>query len=124
MNPSIKIPDWDALGGHYKYRNPPWVRLYRSFVLDNPAWVNLSDKAARLLVELWVLASEEQPGGSIYLDLEMLAFRLRHASTMLAFAEALQELGDKGLVEFSDGFASMVPTARTARGRPRIETRH
>ena len=75
----ITIKDWDRFQ-HYKKRNPPWIRLYRS-LMDNPEWRKLPDSAARLLVELWLLASELEPGGRVPHDPMLIAWKTGRAST-------------------------------------------
>jgi len=92
---SIKIKNWENFQ-HYKNRKPPWIKLYRE-LLDNMEWRALSDFPARLLVELWLLAAENQ--GEIDLDSTALSWRLRLASNKLAkIDDALQELVTHGFI--------------------------
>jgi len=70
----ITIKDWQRFQ-HYKNRKPPWIKLYRD-ILDDHDWQMLSDYAARLLIQLWLLASEEN-SGSISLDADQIMWRLR-----------------------------------------------
>lgn len=91
----ITISDYENLQ-HYKDRRPPWIKLYRT-LLDSKTWRSLSDLPARLLVELWLLASEHDKKGTIDLDIEAIAWRLRYASNSLAkIQKAMQELEAKG----------------------------
>lgn len=68
----IRIKNW-AKFQHFKDRKPPWVKLYRD-LLDDIEWHKLDGKAAKLLVSLWLIASEFD--GALP-DTETLAFRLR-----------------------------------------------
>ena len=71
----MRIRNWETFQ-HYKHRSPPWIRLYRT-LLDNPEWFALPGGAAKLLVELWLMASEkdgELPASGT------LAWRLRRTS--------------------------------------------
>jgi hypothetical protein len=58
---------------HFKDRKPPWVKLYRD-LLDDLEWHELDSKAAKVLVMLWLIASEDE--GNIP-PIKQLAFRLR-----------------------------------------------
>ena len=68
----MRIKDWHKFQ-HFKDRKPPWIKLYRD-ILDDLEWHDLDDKAAKVLVMLWVIASEDD--GNIP-DMKKLAFRLR-----------------------------------------------
>jgi len=97
----ITITNYAALQ-HYSRRNPPWIKLYRT-LLDSKNWRSLSDKAARLLIELWLLASEHDEKGVIDLDISAIAWRLRYASNMTAAIEkAVLELQTKEYLVVSD----------------------
>ena len=67
-----RIKNW-AKFQHFKDRRPPWIKLYRD-LLDDISWHQLPGDAAKLLVELWMIASEDD--GKIPNN-EILAFRLR-----------------------------------------------
>jgi hypothetical protein len=70
-----RIKSWDKFQ-HFKDRRPPWVKLYRD-ILDDIEWHELDPKAAKVLVMLWLIASEDD--GNIP-DTKQLAFRLRMSS--------------------------------------------
>lgn len=70
---TIKIVNWEKFQ-HYKRRNPPWIRLYRD-VMDSDEWRSLPDAAKALLPELWLMASEGHPGGSLSAELEGIAWK-------------------------------------------------
>ena len=68
----MKIKNWTKFQ-HFKDRRPPWVKLYRD-ILDDIEWHELDPLAAKVLVMLWLIASEDD--GRIP-DTKTLAFRLR-----------------------------------------------
>lgn len=67
-----RIRNW-AKFQHFKDRRPPWVKLYRD-VLDDMEWHDLDPAASKVLVMLWLIASEDD--GKLP-DAKKLAFRLR-----------------------------------------------
>lgn len=81
MTWTIRIPKWKQFQ-HYGKARPPWVKVHRP-LLDKRAWRALGGSAAKLLVDLWLLAAEgdDQPNtgtsGEIRLSLPDLAWRLR-----------------------------------------------
>lgn len=68
----MRIKNWKKFQ-HFKDRRPPWVKLYRD-ILDDLDWHELDPLAAKVLVMLWLIASEDE--GRIP-DNKTLAFRLR-----------------------------------------------
>lgn len=80
-----KIKDW-AKFQHFKDRRPPWIKLYRD-ILDDPEWHELAPAAAKTMVMLWLIASEDS--GNLP-DIKRIAFRLRlPISTIQAHISAL-----------------------------------
>ena len=69
----MKIKNWSKFQ-HFKDRRPPWVKLYRD-ILDDVEWFELEPKLAKILVMLWLIASEEENGQIP--EPKKLAFRLR-----------------------------------------------
>ena len=69
---NIKVKDWSRFQ-HFKDRKPPWIKLYRD-LLDDIDWYNLDPAAAKLLIMLWLMASEEN--GDLP-SVEKIAFRLQ-----------------------------------------------
>lgn len=67
-----RIKDWHKFQ-HFKDRRPPWVKLYRD-LLDDIEWHELEPKAAKALVMIWLIASEND--GELPV-MKTLAFRLR-----------------------------------------------
>ena len=69
---NMRIKNWNKFQ-HFKDRKPPWVKLYRD-LLDDIDWHELDAQASKVLVMLWLIASEED--GNIPAT-KTLAFRLR-----------------------------------------------
>lgn len=69
-----KIKNWGEFQ-HYKNRAPPWIKLHRSF-LDNYEFACLPVASKALAPMIWLLAAESSDG-SVRIDSEWLAFRLR-----------------------------------------------
>lgn len=96
MSDPIVIPGWSTFQA-YKQRTPPWIRLYRD-LLVKPEWNALTGDAAKLLMELWLVASEsKQKDGTISTPTSDLAWRLRRPLDMLV--RLLLELERHGFVE-------------------------
>ena len=68
----MRIKNWSQFQ-HFKDRRPPWIKLYRD-ILDDIEWHELDPKSAKVLVMLWLIASESD--GELP-DSKRLAFRLR-----------------------------------------------
>jgi hypothetical protein len=73
MSGTLRVKDW-ARFQHYRRRSPPWIKLHRS-LLDNREYQQLKDGAARLLFDIWLIASESD--GCVPFDSAALAWRLR-----------------------------------------------
>lgn len=108
MTWTVRVLKWNEFQ-HYKTRNPPWIKLHRR-LLDKREWRLLSAPAAKLLVDLWILAAENE--GEIRLSLGDLAWRLRLGEgAMLA---DLQILAASSFIEVRKQDAS-APLARRMR---------
>jgi hypothetical protein len=68
----LRIKNWSKFQ-HFKDRRPPWVKLYRD-LLDDIEWHELDPLSAKVLVMLWLIASEDL--GALP-DIKTIAFRLR-----------------------------------------------
>ena len=84
----MKIKDFHKFQ-HFKNRRPPWIKLYRE-ILDDYDISQLSDKAFRVLVSLWLLASEDEKKKGNLPDINSICFRLRMPKQ--AVDKVLQEL--------------------------------
>jgi hypothetical protein len=82
---SLRIKNWEKFQ-HYKDRDPPWIKLHRG-LLNDPDWHDLDPVAAKSLVMLWMIASENE--GNLP-DARKLAFRLR--TTEIKMRSILQQL--------------------------------
>lgn len=71
----MKIKDWKKFQ-HFKDRRPPWIKLYRD-LLDDDEYYSLSPGAAKTLMLLWLLASEDETGVGMLPSVKKVAFRLR-----------------------------------------------
>lgn len=67
-----RIKNWSKFQ-HFKDRRPPWIKLYRD-ILDDRQWHQLDGDAAKCLVMIWLIASEDDGQIPAISDL---AFRLR-----------------------------------------------
>lgn len=72
---TIYIKNW-AKHQHFKDRTPPWIKLYRE-ILEDPDWHELDGDAAKTLVGLWLIASEDEGKTGALPSLKKMAFRLR-----------------------------------------------
>ena len=97
----ISIKNWSKFQ-HYQNRRPPWIKLHRE-LLENRQWFQCSQGASKLLVELWLVASDNEDG-TIDHELGDLAFRLRRENSTMQ--SLLQELADQGFIEIDEGSAS------------------
>ena len=75
----MRIKNWHKFQ-HFKDRRPPWIKLYRD-ILDDPEWYTVSGDDAKVLIMLWLIASED--GGELP-DNKTLAFRLRTSEKIVA----------------------------------------
>jgi len=85
---AIRIKDFSKFQ-HFKDRCPPWVKLYRD-ILDDPDWHDLDGESAKILVMLWLIASEDETKRGLLPDERKLRFRLR--ITEKALEQALTKL--------------------------------
>lgn len=81
---TLRVKNWERFQ-HYKHRTPPWLKLHRG-LLDDLEWYSLPPAAAKMLVSLWLIASEHD--GELP-DPRALAFRLRLPSKEVETALAL-----------------------------------
>lgn len=77
----MRIKNWSK-HQHFKDRSPPWIKLYRD-ILDDPDWHELDGETAKVLVSLWLIASEDETHNGLLPDRRRLAFRLRIKESQL-----------------------------------------
>ena len=80
----LRIKDFSKFQ-HFKDRSPPWVKLYRD-ILDDPDWHELDGNSAKILVMLWLIASEDETKQGCLPDTRKLCFRLRTTESELEHA--------------------------------------
>ena len=71
----IRIRNWKRFQ-HFRDRRPPWIKLHRD-VLDDMEWHELDSTAAKHLVMLWLIASEDESKEGRLPSMKEMAFRLR-----------------------------------------------
>ncbi|MBG6178618.1 hypothetical protein IWQ55_006479 [Labrenzia sp. EL_208] len=86
----IRIKNWSDFQ-HFKDRNPPWIKLYKS-LLDRRDIAMISDCNFRVLIGLWLLASEDKEKNGTLPEISDIAFRLRKSTGEIN--KSLQELKD------------------------------
>jgi len=84
----LRIKNWKKFQ-HFKDRRPPWVKVYRE-ILDDEDIMTISDRSFRVLILLWLLASEDKSMKGNLPPVKTIAFRLR--MTEREINKALQEL--------------------------------
>lgn len=115
--PRIEIVNW-AEFQHYKQRSPPWIKLHRK-LLNNRGWHAIDAHASRLLIELWMLASESSDG-SVEMSTADLAWRLRRED-VLDIARALLSLDKWRFIKLLRHDASTVLAGRAQAATPEGE---
>jgi hypothetical protein len=96
-----RVKKWQAFQ-HYKDRAPPWIKLHKS-LLDDFDFMRLPVASRALAPCIWLLASEANDG-TVSLDPEWLAFRLRLG--VQEVLDGLIPLIERGFIETSDPSAS------------------
>ena len=109
----MKIKNWSKFQ-HFKDRKPPWVKLYRD-LLDDIEWHELDPKAAKVLVMLWLIASEDD--GRIP-PIKQLAFRLRmtEKDTEVCISKLSHWLEHDDINAISDRYQDDAPETETEIG--------
>lgn len=99
---------------HFKDRRPPWIKLYRD-ILEDPDWHDLDGDTAKILVALWLLASEDEDQEGKLPDSRRLAFRLRVSETKVnqALAKLSHWLEQDDIDVISTGYQVDAPETET-----------
>jgi len=87
---TLRVKNWSK-HQHFKDRTPPWIKLYRD-ILDDPDWHALDGDVAKLLIGIWLIASEDETHEGRLPDERRLAFRLRVKESFLK--QALTKLSN------------------------------
>ena len=108
---------------HFKDRCPPWVKLYRD-LLDDVEWFELDPKAAKVLVMLWLIASEDASKQGNLPDTHKLAFRLRMSESDVKSAciKLSHWLIQDDIEVISERYQSDAPETETETEKSREET--
>jgi hypothetical protein len=85
---TLRIKNWSE-HQHFKDRNPPWIKLHKA-ILERLDINALSDSSFRVLIGLWLLASEDKDRTGALPPAPEIAFRLR--ITEKALGQALTSL--------------------------------
>ena len=106
----IRIKDWHKFQ-HFKERRPPWIKLYRD-ILDDPEWHELDPLSAKVLVMLWLIASESE--GTLP-SVKNLTFRLRiFEKQLLSILSKLSHfLRQDDITQISRGYQDDTPEGET-----------
>lgn len=78
---TIRIKNWGE-HQHFKDRSPPWIKVHRE-IINDVEWHELSGDDAKLLISLWLIASEDKELSGKLPDIKNLCFRLRIKETQL-----------------------------------------
>ena len=107
----LSIKNWNRFQ-HFKDRRPPWIKLYRD-LLDDMEWHELDPKASKMLVMLWLIASEHSDGELP--DIKTIAFRLRIsiAECKLLISKLSHWVKTDDINEISDRYQSVRPERET-----------
>lgn len=99
---------------HFKDRSPPWVKLYRD-ILDQRDINLISDCSFRVLVGLWLLASEDKKMQGNLPSIDDIAFRLRmdKAKIINALKELAPFLENDDISVISERYQDDVPETET-----------
>jgi hypothetical protein len=103
----MRIKNWPEFQ-HYQKRSPIWIKLYRR-LLDDPKFHELSGDAVKVLIQLWLLASEDPKLEGNLPAIDVIAFRLRVASKLLA--SCIRELNHWIIFDASELLASCYQVA-------------
>jgi len=86
---NLKIRNWRKFQ-HFKDRRPPWVKVYRD-IMERRDINMISDRSFRLLVYLWLIASEDELKNGNLPSVDDIAFRIRWPKALTE--KGLEELG-------------------------------
>jgi len=116
----MRIKNWTKFQ-HFKDRRPPWVKLYRD-LLDDREWHQLEPRAAKVLVMLWLIASEDDGNLPSVGDL---SFRLRisEREVLDVLSKLTHWLVQDDIGAISDGHRGDAPEKETEKRRGEAERR-
>ena len=100
---AMRVKNW-AEFQHYRDRRPPWIKLYHT-LLDNQDFFSLTDRAARYLPLIWLVASETD---GVMPSSDIVAFRLRIS---------VDDINNIVAELMGSGFVELVSDAQAADGQ-------
>ena len=115
----VSIKNWRRFQ-HFKDRRPPWIKLYRE-LLDDRQWHELPPECCKLLIGLWLLASEQHVEGIITGDIEDIAFRLHRTPDEVW--PLLQTIALQGFIDISSDDDITLTSERYQSDAPETETK-
>ncbi len=111
---TIKIKNWKKFQ-HFKDRSPPWIKLHRN-ILDKSTVMTLSDRNFKMLVCLWLLASEDKTLNGTLPSVEDILYRLRPIKKDYLLSR-LRDLDNfliqDDIIVTSGGYCSDIPETET-----------
>jgi hypothetical protein len=118
----MRIKNWDKFQ-HFKDRRPPWIKLHRE-ILDQLDINMISDCAFRVLICLWLVASEDKDMNGNLPPVEEIAFKIRMPVDKVS--KALQELthfiDDCDINAISTRYQHDEPEKRRVEAETEVET--
>lgn len=86
----MRVKNWEK-HQHFKDRCPPWIKLHRD-ILDQRDINVISDRSFRVLIGIWLLASEDETKQGVLPGIADIAFRLRMPEK--AVTDCIHELSE------------------------------
>ena len=109
-----RIKNWKRFQ-HFKDRRPPWIKLYRD-ILDDIEWHELDGSSAKILLMIWLIASEDGPEGQgVVPCIKELAFRLRISEKQVesAISKLSHWLEQDDITPISERYQNDLPETET-----------
>lgn len=98
-------------------RNVIWIKLYRK-ILDDFEWSNLTDSNKATLIELWLLASENE--GNLP-SVDEISFRLRKDKSFIN--KQLEQLASFVLQDVAEVLPNRLPRVEESKSKSRVRER-
>jgi hypothetical protein len=109
----MKIKNYNKFQ-HFKDRRPPWIKLHRE-LLDQRDISLISDRSFRVLIGLWLLASEDDSMKGCLPEIPEIAFRLRmpESDIVKSFQELKHFIVDVDIKTISERYQVDDPETET-----------
>lgn len=113
-----KIKNWNQFQPPLRAdRNVIWIKLYRK-LLEDFEWNNLSDSNKATLIELWLLASENE--GNLP-NIDVISFRLRKDKSFIN--KQLNQLSTFVLQDVADSLPTVSPRVEESKSKSKRRER-